>query len=834
MITLLLQRNVPTPVHHSDAGRGGRNGKEGKAGKVAKAIKKGKTMKDGECGSVSFCLYDTDGMMQSAGTPYRIVLNKTDVDKLTPVSMIATKECKDEPLYFGETVVFGPILPLNIGSLYAPPSKLTGSLTIPILSSTSASSPSSPSKPRHVHEYNEVTFPRIPGEEKTKYGLLAQSFAKQIQISIPRLSNTGFLLSNTSWPWAMEGSMPLSFKSTFHIQFEIGKYVQRGSDDGKHICQKPPVEIAMDAASGRACNAPMGIECASGTPYKISFVIRNKVKCATGASPDLSGYTYKLWVAGERFCPKLSFTPSTSSITATSSTSSVIDSSHTPTTLHSKPLHLVSASGDVASVLATASTASVPVSDQKEQDKELEFTVSIPGVSNELSAGQEVRPGGFIHTRCELYCDGKLIQHSAPTSMRLVAPRPPINMEARPTDVLVFCSYQQSPEDYEAIEKISALLRMRVFFLDYSHFKDRNTGVLSVDYWTALHGKVIVVWAPATTGQEAVVTSERLLSHLRGNGGLICADTASASFNLPADCSGSLSFKSKEARRLVHAPQGLSLSSLKTDMQIQNITLPAPISKTIPQLTGTHAVIFAMNLLSSLSMSQKIAFIQSHIKDIGEASVAIGMSLLDVYYSPHVDSGCCGCGGSKKIIPVLKSKSPCTVVDILLMAMKTDLLVDIVAYDKFQNMSFCQSLTVFFHTMKHCAGNDRFSVLLAYYMAALGIVTNISSKTLFINNNNNITSKAWEKGHRYEATSSMNSCITICERQHMDYESLAMRIKSADVIKGCIPLTSMGNVTDLSVRKRKVVPYNEYPLETEKFQDKFNGNEIIANKESGP
>eukprot|EP01041_Mallomonas_annulata_P007895 gene7895-16162_t len=712
------------------AGKGGKKGKEGKGGKASKMLKKGKTMKDGECGTVSFCLYDDDGSMSTAGAPYRIVLTKADVDKLTPVSMVATKECKDEPLYFGETVLFGPVLPLNTGSLYAPPSKLYPTL---------------------------LASPRIPAEEKTKYGTLTALFARQIKVKIPRISSTGFSVTNNAWPWDQKASPLIAFKAKYHIQFEVGKYIQRASDDGKHTCQKDyevsveaPIDFTIDTATGTACLAPTGIECNSDAPYKISFFVQNKIK---GNAIDVSGYTYRFWIAGERFCPKL--------FTASSST---IDTSHAPSTYRNKPLFLTSAAGDVPKLTAS-------------DKKEVEFCVTIPSPTV-VPSGQEIRPGSFIHTRCELFCDGQLFQYSAPTSIRLIAPRPPTGMDGRPTDVLVFCSYQQSPEDYLAIEQITAFLRLRVFFLDYSHFKDQKSGILAADYWSGLHGKAVVVWAPANTGQESIVTAERLMSHLQADGGLICADASA--FGLSTEMSGELALKSKEARRLIYAPQDMSLTLLKTDMKIENITLPAPVSKSVPQLTGKNA---------------KIAFIQSHIKDIGEESLAIGNAMLDVFYDAPVEAGCCGCGGAKRIVPMSRSQSPCTVIDVVLSAMKTDLLVDLVSYDKYQNMSFCPSINTLFQVSEQCNSNDRVSILTAFYMAGLFTASNISSKKIF---KNSTPFKAWEKDQRYEATTAMNVCISICESNNLGFESLAMRIKAADVIKGCIPLNTINNVTDLS------------------------------------
>ena len=136
--------------------------------------KKGKTFRDravhnGETGTVCFNIYTDDGIAESAGAPYRIVLNKLDLrNSLMPESLIdrGLRGVRGEQFIFGGALTYGPVLPINIGSLESPTSSLLGTL--------SYAGP----EPATVQVVSSVTFPSIPAEKQTRYGELDPTAAK--------------------------------------------------------------------------------------------------------------------------------------------------------------------------------------------------------------------------------------------------------------------------------------------------------------------------------------------------------------------------------------------------------------------------------------------------------------------------------------------------------------------------------------------------------------------------------------------------------------------------------------------------------------------------------
>lgn len=177
----------------SKPGRKGKAGKKGKNGRPA-PTKQSKGGIAGSPGSVSFCIYNETGMCESGGTPFRVLFNKKDIHKLypMPVNFGVVAKAPDEIVIFGQQLQFGPVLPINVGSISAPTSEIMCFLMIHGKNAAST--------------LQSAPFPRIPAENKTRYGELPPNAAQSVILTVPKLSATGFALDQDVWPLPQEWS----------------------------------------------------------------------------------------------------------------------------------------------------------------------------------------------------------------------------------------------------------------------------------------------------------------------------------------------------------------------------------------------------------------------------------------------------------------------------------------------------------------------------------------------------------------------------------------------------------------------------------------------------
>jgi hypothetical protein len=214
--------------NHSRPGKAGRDGKNGKMGKAAKGKAK-RGDEAGHPGEVCFNVYDEHGLAESGGKPHRVVLSKLELkDQLrTPYSKIDSTLSKTDPMIFGETLSYGPVLPINIGCVFAPSSILWGTL-MTILPN------GAPLVLKGLLQY-----PKIPAADRLHDGKLQQSYAQTMLVSIPRISQIGFELPNSGWPWNWAWSQPVLSPANFGVEFTIGKYTVRDSiTDGEHSAKR--------------------------------------------------------------------------------------------------------------------------------------------------------------------------------------------------------------------------------------------------------------------------------------------------------------------------------------------------------------------------------------------------------------------------------------------------------------------------------------------------------------------------------------------------------------------------------------------------------------------
>lgn len=201
-------------------GKPGRKGKQGKKGKNGKPAptKQSKSGTSGSHGSVSFCIYTPAGLSESGGTPFRVLFNKRDLSRLHPLPVnfgVVSDSPQDIALY-GQKLQFGPVLPINVGSIAAPASELMAFLVMRAknILSTLGSAP----------------FPPIPAENKTRYGELPPHAAQTITMAIPKLKESGFALDGEVWPLATTWSAPTQCQATFRTLIKVDGILQKVKD----------------------------------------------------------------------------------------------------------------------------------------------------------------------------------------------------------------------------------------------------------------------------------------------------------------------------------------------------------------------------------------------------------------------------------------------------------------------------------------------------------------------------------------------------------------------------------------------------------------------------
>ena len=210
-------------------------------------------------------------------------------------------------------------------------------------------------------------------------------------------------------------------------------------------------------------------------------------------------------------------------------------------------------------------------------------------------------------------------------------------------------------EDYAAIESVCKIFNMKVHYVDIDHFANATSKIVDGNTWAALRGKVTVIWAPNTTDRIHSVPLAELIEHVTQGGPLI---TGHASvFTVTAG-----NFKYLTAgRRVINAGNAVQLTELKTNLIIND-----------NKIEGNHVIGFMAALLATMSPERKLKVLQQDIINHGKRT--INTIKLDSYQS-FATSGCCGCGNSSKVSPVIQTAF--TIHDMILCSIRADLSLDI-------------------------------------------------------------------------------------------------------------------------------------------------------------
>ena len=722
-------------TYREERGRPGRAGKQGKKGKAGNAptARASKDGKDGTSGKVSICVYDESGM-ETGGTPYRIALNKSELQKVKPLSVIYNTLSKNDPFIFGEKLEYGPTLPVNLGTIYAPDSKMVGSLFFNFSLQKVAKT--------------DVPFPKIPGRKGTKNGELSASNAQKIELKIPGLKNSGFYIDENFWPWPVAPSLVPSAKATFKIEFAVDGISMRASkEDGENaqgVIEYPvtvdiPTEVVV-ASGTNAIRCPISVAISSGptsSEITATFTVRNKLRSSKLKNGD---NTYTIRIASFGFRPEI-----------------------TATLAEVRALSTVSGEHGFMKIKSTGFIDEL----QPGQSQDVSIKFRLPKNDN----ANHVEPGAQILVRAELLHQGYMAYFTAPSIIRVAPPLPPTS-GGSPLDVLVFCNYSLVVEDYRAIQKMYSIIGLQVHFLDCDHFLDRSLGRIPRALWQNQFGKSVVVWLPPTPAEAKLISDEDLFGHLRGGGGLVYG--AAATFQW-MDPNMSRSPPARCAIKL-ESPEG-SLNVLRTGATLQQ-----------NKLGGKSMLMLAAATISAMPSELRLRYLTEKHNQI--SNIQIGEMQLTAY-SSQIDSGCCG-GGKMKVMPL--SKTPCLLIDLVVAAIRTDISVDLKNFStslSFQNCSAVSSIVSWHHVKLGGHKPDLASAMLAREVLAAATAAKLTNERV-------LTGKpgtAWKK-HNSSVLAALNSCAAICDSHNLDYRVVSRRAEDIDIISGFSVVKNAINFSD--------------------------------------
>lgn len=710
-------------------------------------MKAGKAGKDG---SICFNIYDKLGLLESGGTPFRIVFNKMSLPNilLLPKNFNYGKS-KNSLFIFGQQAEFGPVLPINIGSLSSPEVKLFCSLSLI-------------SRISNVSSTNSVSFPKIPGEHRTRYGELPAACTKLVNLKIPSLKNIRNPVSALLWPylnvWTEKIEIEAKFKAVFVFDDGLSIMQRPASDDNGHLnfIEKSvniniPSEI-VPIANGAGIMAPLSI-CVPlanqpalekfESSFNLSFSIRNNLLDQNLKS---SLTKVELSIAGLGFKPVII---------------NIDDDALFSSSLNDFPI-VASDKGYIRSSIMTKNIE-LTGSQSITFNYKLDVSETIKLANNNIKYGSDI----ILHSI--LYYDDERVQISAPSVIRVIPKFPVLspttNVKLGQNDIVILTDNRFKVKDYNALTSAVTLLGYYPYFLDCPHYVD-NLGKIPPSLWQSYFGKVTLLWYPNPSGYSDYISSEQFNAHVEAGGGLVYCGNYSKITLLPGN-----SLSKLQSRRVILTFQkSYTLAEVSNAMEITD-------SGGNKKLAGENLVIFLTSILSSLSTNQKLQILSSNE---GICNATIDSIQLRSYQEKMV-SECCGFSKSAKICPA--SNRSCSVRDIIVALLRTDIAYDINCCEAAKSLVTCHSISAI---IKYLNANistlkqSKPSVLKDIYVSVLS--SNILSPNVFRNSS---LRKAWAKSPNFSSLSSLiNDCERMFSHQKLSILEDVESVKDITVVSG--------------------------------------------------
>jgi hypothetical protein len=620
------------------AGHKGKNGKKGKNGRPA-PTKQSKSGKPGSHGSITFCIYNDTGLAESGGTPFRVLFNKRELPKLfpVPVNFGIRGKSADDLFVYGQKLEFGPVLPINVGSISAPESQLTGFLVM--------------RSKRVVSTLASASYPPIPAENKTRYGELPPNAAQTLSLRIPKLEESGFHLQADVWPWPDQWSAPTQCTANFRTLIKVDGIMQKYSEaDGDNVSSKEyditvdiPAQISSEL-SDTGLRAPRSVAPGKDRSFQVQFQLRNR---SSHFPLNTRECGVALVIAGDGFTAKVCREDNDPSLSIS---------------------QLPDGAGGFQRVKAFCAAPPVPPN----STQIISYIVKIP---SEDDKKMPVEPGRVLLMRAELYFEGRVVQHTRVHRVRVCAPWPPLHPPST-SDLLVFVDQTFQHEDFNLLNSVAFSFGLKAVFLDYQNFAENNGGRLPADVWAPHRGKATILWMPVAQDLAQLVSTDDLASHLRAGGSLLCG--AQSLFTMPPDL---MRLSGNVFRRAVKIGPNLGMAELKRGLQMDG-----------KKISGDGFICFVLGLLTAMSIEEKLRYLQEK----GDALGAIMLGDLQASdYQTTVNfqssGGCCSCldSGIKSTQVVPMRRSAFTVRDALVSCLRTELALDRMAFMQERSTKFC-------------------------------------------------------------------------------------------------------------------------------------------------
>ena len=722
----------------------GRNGKNGKPGKNT-AKHPCKSGKKGKPGSVLFCVYDkNEVMIQSSGTPFRVMFERKNLSKVLPMLQISGKvySLNNEPLIFGQKLVFGPLLPINIGGLSCPPFFVTGKFEAlnnqKVLFSSNA----------------KVPFPSIPAQTETKFGTLPDEAKQMILLDIPKLKESGFNLKDKDkWPWVKDWSGSPKCQGVLKIGFEMEGILIKADDivhEGGHVNGKDyaltvdiPVELVHDNSDSFV--APDSVAVGDGSII-IQAYVRNKYSFPVSDSVDAS---FILHTATSDFDPALLPFPK--------------DLMYTVSNLISPEKFRHNFIEIDLPIIKSSSTLPVRV----------QMTLPMKGVN-----GGFIQPGSTICVRLELKYDGVFVQYSIPKTIRL-APSPPPFTNVKANDVLIFTSVWLQSKEYQALTAVCQLLSLTVHFLDIDHYFNKKLGIVDQSLWKAYCGVGIVVWFPPSKDYVNRIPLAHLIEHAKSGGGLISS--------VPLVTRTFSEFRGNNSETGIRTVQPMKFSSIlnsrRSILCTNHFVNLANISSNMiiddQKVQGDAVINAIVALLSVMTVDKKLQYLLNNKLC---RQIVFGNYALDSFQYVQ-DIGCCGASGTPKIYPSMRK--PCLLHEVVLATLRSDILIETQFFELYGDLSRCMTVNHIVNTAKSVIIKKSVTVpvaLLAADLYAACRSAGIDSEDCIVAGRSKDFQAPWKKFISESLKHVIKQCLYVAENKNIDANALSQRIMHIDTL----------------------------------------------------
>jgi hypothetical protein len=685
-------------------------------------------------------------MIQSSGTPFRVMFERKNLSKVLPMLQISGKvySLNNEPLIFGQKLVFGPLLPISIGGLSCHQFFVTGEFEAlnnqKVLFSSNA----------------KVPFPSISAQTETKFGTLSDEAKQTIFLDIPKLKESGFNLKDKDkWPWVNDWSGSPKIHGVFKIGFEMEGILIKADNivhEGGHVNGKDyaltvdiPVELVHDNSDSFV--APDSVAVGDG-PIIIQAYVRNKYSFPVSDSVDAS---FILHTATSDFDPALLPFPK--------------DRMYTVSNLISPEKFRHNFIEIDLPIIKSSST--IPVS--------VQMTLPMKGVN-----GGIIQPGSIIYVRLELKYDGVFVQYSIPKTIRLAPSLPPFT-NVKANDVLIFTSAWLKSKEYEALTAVCQLLSLTVHFLDIDHFFDKKLGIVDQNLWKAYSGVGIIVWFPPSKDHGSRIPLGHLIGHVKGGGGLISSvplvTRTFSEFRGNNSVTGirtigvqqmKISSILNSRRSILCTNHFINLANISSNMIIDN-----------QKVQGDAVINAIVALLSVMTVDKKLQYLLNNKLC---RQIVFGNYALDSFHYVQ-DIGCCGASGTPKIYPSMRK--PCLLHEVVLATLRSDILIETQFFELHGDLSRCITVNHIVNTAKSVIIKKSVTVPVALLAADLYAVcrsAGIDSEECIIAGKTKDFQAPWKKFISQSLKSVIKQCLYVAENKNIDANALSQRIMHIDTL----------------------------------------------------